>query len=106
MDWLEGKFRVIRVINRFITHTWPSCTPNMFPLDNWFWSVCLVELRRSPPTTMEDLITTMEDFKNSFEEQEVRGACRSILCRAQACIESEGGTFEHRLKKARQPIEE
>ena len=80
--------------------------PYMSPLDYWFWSVCLAELRRSPPTTMEELITTMEDIKNSIEEQDVRGACRSILHRAQDCIEAEGGTFEHMLKKARQPIKE
>ena len=98
------------MISRFSDTPWSSCSPDMSPLNYWFWSVCLVELRRAPPpTTLEKMIDSVEEFKNSLDEQEIRGACRSILRRAQACIEARGGAFEYKeykMKKAERAIEE
>ena len=36
----------------------------------------------------------MEEYKDSIEEQEIRGAYGGIEQRAQACIEAGGGAFE------------
>ena len=59
-----------------------------------------------PPTILEKMIDTVDEFNNSLDEQEIRRACRSILRRAQACIEARGGAFEYKMKKAEWAIEE
>jgi hypothetical protein len=46
-DWLGTKFGT-RVISRYAEQPWPAKSPDLSPLDFWFWSVCLRELRRCP----------------------------------------------------------
>ena len=88
-----------RVISRHAERPWPARSPDMSPLDYWFWSVCLAELRRSPPSTLEELQETVEDYVDSLGGDAVVKASRDILIRAKACKESGGGPFEYRLKK-------
>ena len=52
------------------------------------------ELRRNPSDIQEEPIATVEEYKDSIEEQEIRGAYGGIEQRAQACIEAGGGAFE------------
>ena len=49
---------------------------------------------------------TVEEYKDSLEEEEVKKACRSILKRAKACVEAGGGAFEYKMRKAKQAAEE
>ena len=53
------------------------------------------------PATLEELTATVKEYKDSLDEQ-VRGACSSILRRTRACIEAGGGAFEFELKKTAQ----
>ena len=46
--WLESKFGD-RVISRLTARPWPAKSPDLSPLDFWFWSVALAECRRAPP---------------------------------------------------------
>ena len=55
-----------RVISRHAERPWPARSPDMSPLDYWFWSVCLAELRRSPPSTLEELQETVGDYVDSL----------------------------------------
>ena len=71
----------------------------MTSLNCWFGSVCLAELRRNPSATLEELIATVDEYRQDSLKEQVRGAYRSILCRAQACIEAGGGASEYKLKK-------
>ena len=51
------------------------------------------------PASLEDLKEVVTVFCDSLDPNEVRAASRHIRKRARACIEVEGGHFEHRLKK-------
>lgn len=97
-DWLFSKFGE-RIISRHTPVPWPARSPDLSPLDFWFWSVCLAELRRNPPSSLDELKETVEVYSNTLEKEEIIKACRDILPRADACIQSGGGAFEYKLKK-------
>ena len=61
--------------------------------------MCLSELRRNPPSSLEELRDTLEEFSMTLDKDEISKACRDIFPRAAACIESAGGAFEYKLKK-------
>ena len=71
---LAGVLLREQVISRFTARPWPANSPNLSVLDYWFWSVCLSELRRFPPNTLEELKEKGEILADSLEEEEVSGA--------------------------------
>ena len=75
-------------------------------LDFWFWGICLAELRRSPPGSIEELKETVNSFAASLTPAEVKKAVCNILPRAEACIQANGASFEHKLKKKKRNVEE
>lgn len=91
--WLNEAFRG-RVISRLTDHPWPARSPDLSPLDFWFWSVALTELRRRPPHDLEELKQTVEAFADSLDEDEVLRAVRNVRTRARACMRNRGGGFE------------
>jgi hypothetical protein len=99
-EWLAEKFGQ-RVISRLTARPWPAKSPCLSPLDYWFWSVCLQELRRNPPNTLEELMETVNEYSDSLEKEEIMKAVGNILKRAECCIEAEGGAFEYKMKKAK-----
>ena len=42
-EWLTSKFGE-KVISCFTERSWPAKSPDLSPMDYWFWSACLVEL--------------------------------------------------------------
>ena len=74
------------VISKLTNRPWPAKTPCLSPLDYWFWSVCLQELRRTPPNTIEELIEAVNDVSDSLEEEEVRKAFENIMKRAESSL--------------------
>ena len=104
-DWLASKFGS-RVISNKTDRPWPTRSPDLSPLDFWFWGVCLVELRRHPPASLEELRATINELARRMSPAEVRKAVNNVSKRAEACIAANGDNFEHLLKKARRDIEE
>ena len=101
--WLESRFGG-RVISRLTARPWPAKSPDLSPLDFWFWSVALAELRRVPPTTLEDLKLSVEAFAESMDKEEVSKAVRNIRSRAEVCRHKHGGAFEADLRKLRKQL--
>ena len=56
--WLQQKFGQ-RVISRHMDRPWPAKSPDLSPLDYWFWSVAMRELARVPPNSIEEMKTTV-----------------------------------------------
>ena len=48
-EWLSAAKFGNRFISRFTARPWRARSPCLSPLDYWFWSVGLSELRKSPP---------------------------------------------------------
>ena len=55
--WWQQKFGQ-RVISRHMDRPWPAKSPDLSPLDYWFWSVATRELARVPPSSIEEIKTT------------------------------------------------
>ena len=51
-EWLNKTFHG-RVTSRMIEHPWPAKSPDLSPLDYWFWNVAMAELRRAPREILE-----------------------------------------------------
>ena len=66
--------------------------------NRWFWSVCLIELRKNTPNSITVLVNTVERYAASLNKDQIITAVNNILARAQSCIESDRGTFEYKLK--------
>ena len=82
--WLQQRFGK-RVISRHTDHPWPAKSPDLSPLDYWFWSVAMRELTRVPPSSIEEMKATVEEFADSLDLEEVLKAVENIKKRAQVC---------------------
>ena len=71
---------------------------------HWFWSVCLRELRRCPPTSLEALQDTVNGFADSLDREDIIKSARDIIIRTKACKEAQGGAFEYKLKKFKRSL--
>ena len=105
LDWLQTKFGE-RVISGRTQHPWPAKSPDLAPNDYWLWSIILQEIRKVKPASLEELKLVVNNFCESLDPDEVRRAVRHIRRRAEACIQAEGGHFEHKLKKKNNTLDE
>ena len=88
-----------RVISRLTPIPWPSKSPDLSCLDYWFWGVAMQEVRKSKPSTLAELKTTVESFAESLNQEEVVKSARHLRQRARACRHVGGATFEGSLKR-------
>ena len=78
---------------------WPPNSPDLNPLDYFVWSAMLQSYERfSPkPATVAELKTVLQAIWISIPQQSIDRAVLSFRKRLQACIQQEGGHFEHLL---------
>ena len=57
------------------------------------------EVRKSKPSTLAELKTTVESFAESLNQEEVVKSARHFRQRARACRHVGGATFEGSLKR-------
>ena len=108
LEWLASKFGD-RIISNLTDLEWPPRSPDMSPLDFWFWGACLARLRKVRYHGLEMLMDTVTEYAASIPKADVRRAVNDILVRADCCIEQGGGSFEPRLKefkRANRDVEE
>ena len=94
------------VISNKTEQPWPTRSPDLSPLNFWYWNACEVELRRHPPSSMAELRATINSLAERMSPAEIRKAVNNVSKRAEACIAVSGDNFEHLLKKARRDVEE
>ena len=93
-QWLAEKFGG-RIVSRLTERPWPPRSPDLSPLDYWFWAVAMAELRRNPPATLEELKATVERFAGNLDPDDVRRAVRHLRQRAETCVRRKGDTVEN-----------
>ena len=59
------------------------------------------ELTKVPPSSIEELKSTVEGFAESLDPEEVYKAVENVRKRAQVYVSQNGGQFQHRLHKHR-----
>ena len=88
-----------RVISRLTDTIWPAKSPDLSPLDFWFWGVAMEEVRRVQPDTMEELKQIVEEFAEAMEKESIHNAAEGVLTRSKVCLKMGGGAFEYAYKK-------
>ena len=96
MDFLNQKFQG-RVISRKADFEWPPKSPDLNPLDYWFWGHCEAEVIRTKPTTLDQLKQEVEAFAETLTGDVVEKSILNILKRIKYCASEKGGHFEHKM---------
>ena len=92
MEYLERVFTSNRVISRYFDFTWPPRSPDLNPLDFWFWGyvksrVYSDEAFRTIPQLKEKITRVIDEINMEM----LKNVIESIPKRLQAVIASEGG---------------
>ena len=98
MEFLGEKFQG-RVISRRADFEWPPKSPDLNPLDYWFWGHCEAEVMRTMPVTLDELKEQVETFTETLLGDVVEKSVMNINKRIRFCAEEKGAHFEHKLKK-------
>jgi hypothetical protein len=87
-----------RWIGRGGPHHWPARSPDLNPLDFFLWGHLKSLIYRRSINSEADLrVRIQEAFVSVTEEMITNATTRSLLRRAQLCIQMNGGHFEHLL---------
>ena len=93
--FLEDTFTMERVISRFFPNFWPPRSPDLTPVDFWYWG----NLKRlvyapGPPLTMANLKARICHAAEQITLDDVRPVLASVIDRLQMIQECDGGHIE------------
>ena len=91
---IETKFRRKRSSLNRISRPWPAHSPDLSPLDFWFWGEMDEVIRQRQPETLEHLKEIVEKAAEAKSADEVIKATSSVRKRAILCVKNHGGHFE------------
>ena len=86
LAFLQSKFGD-RIISRRTETPWLAKSPDLSPLDYWFWSQCLAELRRNPTNNIQHQVlkNTINTFAETITNEQVLKVVSDITARAR-CV--------------------
>jgi hypothetical protein len=86
-------------IGRAGQHHWPARSPDLNPLDFFLWGYLksIIFYRRLINSEADLIVRIQEVFVSVTEEMITNATTRSLLRRAQLCIQMNGSHFEHLL---------
>ena len=97
-QFLKAHFPNDRVIGRGHSIRWPARSPDLSPLDFWFWGTLKGRVfHHSRPSTMNQLMHRIAEECNNFSSSEIQSAIAILLLRLHLVVESEGDVIEHLL---------
>ena len=96
--FLEQKFRN-RVISRRSENgvNWPPYSPDLNPLDYFYWGYCMSEVFRQQPESIDALKNIIEEFTAEMSMEILRKSVTNLCKRCRLCIEAGGNHFESYL---------
>ena len=115
LDWLNTKFQT-RIISRNADKrnrggvNWPSRSPDLNPLDYWYWSHIQKLVKEScydgnneyvQPASIEEIMEKVEMASATLTPDVIKKSCRNIRKRARMCLEQNGRHFQHLIKHTR-----
>lgn len=100
IDFLKREFdgRVISLNADFSPYKWPAHSPDMNPLDYWFWSALKFFIRRQTPKSKQELELIFYLAVTTFTQEQVKKAVSDLHWRLMACKEANGWHFEQSFK--------
>ena len=96
MEFLQEKFDG-RIISSNSENPWPARSPDLNPLDFWFWGYAQSKVHKEKPENIEEVQSIVENVARSCQQQMVIRASMNIVKRAQKCAEKQGCHFESEL---------
>jgi hypothetical protein len=93
LSFLSDKFSD-RVISRRSNQPWPAHSPDLSPLDYWFWGEMDSIVHQRKPSTIEDLKKLVSKTARKMSTENVRRAVASFSRRVQICAHKNGSHFE------------
>jgi hypothetical protein len=82
-------------IGKYGPHHWPPRSPDLTVLDYYLWGRLKDLVYRERPTTRDDMIRRIRLAIRSLHVDEILHATNNFEKRVLACIEANGGHFEH-----------
>lgn len=77
---------------------WPPRSPDMTPLDFFVWGYLKDLVYNEQPVDVNDLKIKIRRACNNLTQEMIHAACtRELLRRFDACVDADGGHFEHLL---------
>ena len=98
IDFLNQKFAG-RVITRRGDHPWPSYSPDLNPLDTFFWGFANAEVWRRKPESLDELRVIVEEVAATLSGEIIRSVMANFRKRCEVCIEMGGSYFEYALER-------
>jgi len=86
-----------RWIGRYGPIRWPARSPDLNPLDFFFWEYCKELMYKTLPEDQEDLETKFRYVVWSIDEDMMENVKAYLLKRMTACVRMDGGHFKHLL---------
>ena len=105
MEFLNQKFQG-RVISRKADFEWPAKSPDLNPLDYWFWGHCEAEVMRTQPLTLDDLKEEVESFARTVLADTVERSIMNVNKRIKMYKSEKGGHFEHKMTRKSKDVDE
>jgi inhibitor of nuclear factor kappa-B kinase subunit alpha len=90
-NWIKSHFP------DFISTTqWPSCSPDLNPLDYSIWGILEKDACANPHNSLEALKTSLEKAWASVPLDIVKNVVDNFPKRLRLCVEADGGHFEQK----------
>ena len=87
-----------RILSRQFPFEWPANSPDLSPLDFWFWGYVKTEVyKHGRPESLEILKERIHNVVQSINVDHLKAAVQDVLVRAEICEEVSGSHFEHLL---------
>lgn len=97
-ELLSARFPQDRVIGRGYGQAWPPRSPDLSPLDYWFWGMLksrVYHLRK--PTSLQELKERIQAEVSLITTNELSSAVFHLVRRLRLVVENDGGHIEHLL---------
>ena len=88
-----------QIISQKLEIDWPPYSPDLNPLDYFFWSLAMIQVRCQKTSTIAELTAIVEDVAATAPKEMIHDAVGNIRKRCQACQMAEGSQYEPFLKK-------
>jgi len=96
---LQDKFHG-RVISRRTEHPGPAHSPDLNPMDFYFWSAAQKEVFAEKTGSINSLVQCIEGFAEDCSEETIKNVCKNVLKRARLCIQAGGGHFQQLMQRS------
>ena len=85
-------------IGRFGPIAWPARSPDLNELDFFFWGYMKERIYSTPYNDFDELRNRIQEAVDSVTPEMLERVHKNFIKRCRACIQAQGGKFEHFLK--------